>query len=425
MNTRHNHLPFSMLLALAWRNLWRNRRRTLLTLISISLGFALAVMFIGIGDGSHNSMIRNAIKLGDGHLVVQPNGYMQSPANYKFIADGQQINAQLEQLKIPASIQPRVTLQVLASTASNSVGAALEGIVSSDDPRVELLRGKLLQGQWFESSDKRGVAIGEGMARKLKVSVGSKLVLMAGTQQGDTQAQLGRVRAVFKSGIEELDNFLVFADVSFAQQFLIGEGADANAYPVTKFAIFLQNPKDVQFWKNRIDMTLQASQTVVLDWQTMMPQLLQFVMLDDAGNYVFLILIMTMLVFGIVNTVLMSVLERTREFGLLRALGLKKHQLMLLVLCETLLLSLLALLFGWVLGGGVHLWLSIHGLDLSSMMKSGTEIMGTFMDPIIYTELSWNRVWQITMVVFIATMSSGIYPAIKTARVTPVQALRT
>ncbi|MCW8928323.1 MAG: FtsX-like permease family protein, partial [Gammaproteobacteria bacterium] len=164
---------------------------------------------------------------------------------------------------------------------------------------------------------------------------------------------------------------------------------------------------------------------VVLDWQEMMPQLVQFIILDDAGNYVFLTLILIMVVFGILNTVLMSVLERTREFGLLRALGISRHHLLWLVFCESLLLSFLAVVIGWLVGGSTHLWFSHHGIDFSALMSGGTQMMGTFMDPVVYTELSRERVVQLTTIVFAATLASGIYPAIKAARVTPVEALRT
>jgi ABC-type lipoprotein release transport system permease subunit len=418
-------LPLAILIMLAWRNLWRHRRRTLITLSSIGIGFGLAVLFIGIGDGSHNSMIRNAIKLGEGHLTVQPRGYLEAPANYKYLADGTALKRQLASLDVAGKVVPRISLQVLASTANNSVGAALEGMDVSGDPRVEMLRPQLIDGSWLEPGDHRGILIGDGMARKLKAKIGSKVVLMAGTQGGDTQAQLGRVRGIFNSRVDELDDFLVLSDLNLARPFLLGEGAEAEREPLTRVAVFLDDPDTLAQWKARLRKGISSRQVVVLDWQEMMPQLVQFIVLDDAGNYVFLTLILIMVVFGIVNTVLMSVLERTREFGLLRALGLSRHHLLWLVFCESVLLSLLAVVIGWVVGGGTHLWFSTHGIDFSSLMAEGTAIMGTFMDPIVYTELSWDRVEQLTLIVFAATLASGIYPAVKAMRVTPVEALRT
>lgn len=419
------HLPLATLLMLAWRNLWRHRRRTVVTLVSIAFGFGLSVVMIGFTDGGHNNMIRNAIKLGEGHITVQPRGYLENPANHRYLADGKALASQIQALGVPGSVEPRISLQVLASTPANSVGAGLEGLASEDDARAKMLQPQLIDGSWFEVGDERGIVIGDGMARKLKARVGAKVVLMAGTQGGDAQAQLGRVRGIFDSRVDEMDDFLVLADIGLARLFLQGEGADASLAPATRFAIFLDDPDALAVWAQKLKTSLNSDTVVALDWREMMPQLVQFLFIDAAGSYIFLLLILVLVVFGIVNTVLMSVLERTREFGLLRALGLGRRHLLLLVFLESLLLGLLAVAVGWLLGGGAHLWFAYQGVNIGALMGDNTQMMGTFMDPIVYSELSWERVQQLTLLIFIATLASGIYPAIKAARVTPVQALRT
>lgn len=422
----HHHLPFWMLFMLAWRNLWRHRKRTLITLSSIAVGFGLAVLSIGIGDGSHNSLIRNAIKLGEGHLTVQPRGYLEAPANHKYLVNGLSLSKKLNALNVSGSIEPRISLQVLASTANNSVGVVLEGLSSGSDPRVEMLKSELVKGEWIKANDDRGIVIGAGMASKLKAKLGSKIVVMAGKKGGDSQAQLGRVRGIFKSQVPEMDDYLIFSDLRFATRFLEGEGADVAKQPITRFAIFLNDPDSLYDWKDKIKTAVENEQIIAMDWQEMMPQLVQFIIIDDAGNYVFLLLILIMVIFGVLNTVLMSVLERTREFGLLRALGLSRRNLLTLVFCESFLMGLLAIVVGWLVGGSIHFWFSQHGVDFTAMMgEGGNVMMGTFMDPIVYTELSWSRVTQLTTIIFVATLASGIYPAIKAARVTPVEALRT
>ena len=194
---------------------------------------------------------------------------------------------------------------------------------------------------------------------------------------------------------------------------------------MTRFAVFLDDPDSLATSASRLRQALDGTEVVALDWREMMPQLVQFIFIDDAGNYVFLLLILVMVVFGIVNTVLMSVLERTREFGLLRALGLGRRHLLGLVFFESLLLGLLALAFGWLLGGGGHAWFGHAGIDVTALIGENTAMMGTFMDPVIRTELSGARIWQLSWIIFAATLGSGIYPAIKASRVTPVQALRT
>ena len=243
-----------------------------------------------------------------------------------------------------------------------------------------MLKPHLVDGAWIEPGDLRGIVIGDGMAGKLKAKVGGKVVLMAGKQGGDSQAQLARVRGIFDSKVDELDDYLILGDIALARRFLEGEGADPAREPVTRFAVFLDDPDDMAAWKARLKAALESDRVAVLDWQEMMPQLVQFIMVDDAGNYIFLVLILIMVVFGILNTVLMSVLERTREFGLLRALGLARRQLLALVFCESLVLSLLAVTIGWIMGGGTHLWFSTHGIDIASVSYTHLRAHETVLD---------------------------------------------
>lgn len=425
MNIFESRSRWITLVLLAWRNLWRHRRRTIITLSSVALGFSLTVASIGLQDSSHNSMIRNGIQMGEGHITVQPREYMVSPANYRFIRDGKTLMHSLQQLGFEGRLAPRIALQVLANTASNSVGAMLEGVDMLNDPRVDQFKTRLQDGNWIADSDARGVVVGATMARKLKLKVGRKVVVMIGKRNGDPEAKLAIVRGIFKTGIDVMDSFFMVSSLEFTRSFLVAEGADAAQEPLTRVALFLHDADRMHYWTPLIKKQIQEPDIVALTWPEMMPDLLQFIAVDDGFNYVMFFLILFVVVVGILNTVLMSVLERTREFGLLRALGLSRDYLLALVFCESLLLSILAVAAGWVLGGGLHLYLAIYGIDFSSIVPEGTEVMGTVMDPIIRSELSMTRIVQLTVIIFVATLASGIYPAIKAARVTPIEALRT
>lgn len=419
------NLPFSTFTTLAWRNLWRHRRRTIITLSSIAIGFGLTVFSIGIQDNSHHSMVKNAINMGEGHITLQQKDYLASPANHRFIHKGAKTLKQVESLGMAANIAPRIFLQVLASTANNSIGAGIQAIKVETDPIKNILKPKLIDGEWLESSDKRGLLIGENMARKLKVKIGSKIVVMAGKKGGETEAQLGRVRGIFRSGSNELDSFLIITHLAFGQMFLVAEGANQADQPLTRIAVFLHDEKQLEISHKKISQVVSDPELSVLSWQQMLPLLVQYIVIDDASAYLIQIFILLIIVFGIVNTILMSVLERTREFGLLRALGLQRNSLVILVLCESLILSVLAVGFGWMLGGAIHWYVAVYGIDFSSMIPEGTTFAGTFMDPVVYSELSGKRIMQLTTIVFFTTLASGIYPAIKASKVTPIEALRT
>ncbi|MBE9515789.1 MAG: ABC transporter permease [Proteobacteria bacterium] len=425
MSIFESRMRFITLLSLAWRNIWRHRRRTIITLSSVAIGFSLAVAGIGLQDAGHNSMIRNGIQMGEGHITIQLKEYMATPANYRFIKNGKALMQSLQGLGIDGQVAPRIALHVLANTASNSVGAMLEGIDHDADPRADQLRSKLVTGSWLKSEDRRGVVIGSIMARKLKLKVGSKVVIMIGKRGGDPEANLALVRGIFTTGINEMDSFFMVSGVPFARRFLVAEGGVAEEQPLTRVAIFLNDGDGMEPWLIQIRHQVQEPGLVVLSWKQMMPQLLQYITIDDAFNYVLYFLILFVVVVGIINTVLMSVLERTREFGLLRALGMSRDYLLWLVFSESLVLSVLAVTVGWILAGGLHWYLAVHGVDFSAVIGEGTQFMGTVMDPIIRSELSPLRIIQLTVIIFIATLASGIYPAIKAARVSPVEALRT
>lgn len=433
-----------ILLRLAWRNLWRHPRRTLITASTITLGMVLAIFFISVGDGSHQAMVRQAIKMGHGHITIQPKEYLASPHNQLFLQNGLQLQAQLRQLGLPMQVAPRTELQVLCSTAYQSEGVRLLGLIPDEDPFVnELTKNHPLIGEPLARDDAQGVWIGMALANRLRVTVGSKIVTLAGRQGDDALSHLFRVRGVFKTGVKELDRYLMVSSIH-ASHHLLSENIDAVAQTATRLAVFLDAESSLIQQKEIITSRLfgfndgadkagvlstdgygVSQRVAVLSWQEVMPDLVQFIAVDDAGNYVFLALILVLVIFGIVNTVLMSVLERTREFGLWVALGLRPGYLWALVIIESIFLGLLSAAGGWFLGGLVYLWFSRKGLDLSGLMDAGTELMGTVMEPVIFAHLSWDRVIQLTMIVIVSTLLSGLLPAFKAARVSPLRAMRT
>lgn len=420
-----------VVLILACRNLWRHPRRTLITASTITIGLVMAIFFIGIGDGSHHAMVRQSIALGQGHITVQPAAYFSAPHNQLLLPDGLALKRILSAAVSSATIAPRIELQALASTAYQSEGVQVMGVTPEDPFLKELTRHQPIGGDPIDSADAQGVWLGTALAHRLQVTLGGKVVMMAGRQGDDALSHLVRVRGIFQTGITELDRYMMVSSLTATHPLLADPAEDAQG-SATRLAIFLPSDADLALAQEKIESLVTATgmqdtdgvSAVVMPWQEMMPDLVQFIAVDDAGNYVFLSLIMVLIVFGVVNTVLMSVLERTREFGLMVALGLSPGFVWLLVIAEALLLAGFASAIGWCLGGLVYAWFATQGLDLSGLIDSSTQVMGTVMDPIIYAHLSWARVGQLTSIVVGMTLLSGLYPAVKAARVSPLEAMR-
>lgn len=412
-----------LIFLLAWRNLWRNKRRTLITLLSIAVSFAFALVVQTLNDGAHSSLVRNGIRLGHGHISVQARGYAQNPANYKAINEFDDVLQRIKPLNIHGVLEPRITVNVLASTAHNSLPASIESGWSDKDTRLGVFKEFLIAGQWLSKDVNNQVIIGADMAAKLKVRLGQKVVFMYAGESGDTLAQVGRVKGIFQSHIETFDQFVVLSNLSFGQKLLLEEpGSLSN--PVTRVSITLEQQSQAWQVKQQLLGILAADAIEVVHWQEMMPDLLQFIQFDDIAGYVFLALILIMVVFGVANTLFMSLLQRSREFALLRVIGLSPGKLVVSTLLETIMLGGVALALGWVLFFVVYAYFSSYGIDLSAATESSLQVAEGIMDPIVYSELSWERAVQFTSVAFLSIVIIGIYPAVRAGKVSPLQAMQ-
>ena len=383
----------------------------------ISVGFALALISLGLADGFHNQMIRNAVRLGSGNLTVEHEDYPDAPSNDKLVAQASALGDRLRGVPGIRNVSERIIVMGLIYTADNSAGVAILGVDPASDMTRKTLEAEIIEGRYLKDNEKRGVLIGADLARRLRASVGGKAVVTAQDASGQISSQLVRVRGIFRTGINEMDGYLAQVSLPLARALLgVSEGA-------TQLAIFLENEKHQARIKEAIEPLVSAPQVAVFDWQEVMPDLVLFVQMDNAGAYIFMGIIMVVVALGILNTVLMSVLERTREFGLMVALGMEPRRLLVLVVLETTLLSLVSLGVGAVLGFGAHLYLAAYGFDMGFASQEQLTMAGTIVDSVLYSELAPARVLLLVGIVFSVTLVVGIYPAIRASRVDPVRAI--
>ena len=402
---------------LAWRNLWKNRRRTLITMTMISVGFALALISLGMADGFHNQMIRNAVRLGSGNLTVEHEDYPDEPSNDKLVVEASALRDRIRGVPGIRNVSERIIVMGLIYTADNSAGVAILGIDPASDMTRTTLEPEIVEGRYLKDNEKRGVLVGADLARRLKTSVGGKAVVTAQDASGQISSQLVRVRGIFRTGIDEMDGYLAQVSLPLARELLgVSDGA-------TQLAVFLEDERNQARIKARIEPLIPGPKAAVFDWEDIMPDLVLFVQMDNAGTYIFMGIIMVVVALGILNTILMSVLERTREFGLMVALGMAPLRLLVLVVLETAFLSLVSLGIGTILGFGAHLYFAEYGFDMGFVTQEQLTVAGAVFDSVLYSELVPARVLLLVGIVFSVTFLAGMYPAVRAARVDPVRAI--
>jgi putative ABC transport system permease protein len=421
-----------LLVKIGWRNLWRNPRGTLLTALALGLGLALLLVSLGLLDGLHEKMVSDGVRFGTGHVVIQAKGY-QDTGSPDLLLPAQVVSTTAEFLhtepmkRLVRGVSPRLLASGLLSSAANAAGVGIIGIMPKDERAVSLIPSRIVEGKNL-TDEQSGVVIGAELARKLEVKVGSKVVLMTQAVQqpdreatdpgeGGMQSTLLRVSGIFRTGVQAVDAHVVHLLLPVAQTLLGVPGR------VTQIAVLLEREGDSLMVARDLRKQLAGVAVEVLPWRESMPRLVQIFRLDQAFNYVMNGVVLAMVGLGILNTILMRVLERRYEFGLCKALGLRPLQLAGMILGESLALTAISLALGLALGSIVHYYISTFGLDLRWLFEGGAPSAFVF-DPIIYSRLSLTRIVSSVSIVFLTTTVISFYPALKAARTELPDALK-
>ncbi len=405
-----------LLTKLALRNLRRNLRRTLITTAAIALGLAL-LMFSSSGtDGICNNMIATGTGSQAGHVVVQ--GPEDLEAELKpVLADAPILAATITATLPDATITQRVFIDGLLASPTGTMGVGIGAVQPAIESSVNKVDDRLIEGEYLDD-DPRGIVLGSTLAESLDVGLGDKVVLMAQGADG-IESRMFRVRGIFSMGIDQIDGFYGQVTLPAAQELMgLGDG-------VHQIAAHLDSSRDTQRATADARDALPARDDLeVLSWQQALPSLAEYVAAEQAEIYVVYTVIFFMVGLGIVNTVLMSVLERMRELGVMLALGTSRRRLASLVLTEAALLGVFASAVGVALGLAIVLPLSSAGLDLSALTGGTMEVAGLPLDFTIYPDLDPVKLAFYVVGVWLLTVLSAVYPAWKATTLKPVECLQ-
>lgn len=404
----------NMIAKSAWRSVWRNKRRTIITVTSIGFGLAAALFFITFADGQYHKMINDGVRMQAGHITLEHPEYRDAPAVDLFVNDSSEIRREIEKLQGVEKVKLLVSGQGVARSGSGAVGIGFMGVEPSLEIQTSPIAKQVIKGEFLDDEDKRHVVIGTVLAKRLKLDIGKKLVLSTNDIHGNLVEELCRVKGIFSTGSDEIDGVYVLAPIEFARG-LMQIPEDAS----TQIGVLLEKQEKIKQVKKQIWNLLGSNEIVVLTWSEVMPDLTAFIKVDRGSNLIFQGIILTLVLFTIFNTILMSVLERKREFAVLLALGTSPNLLQAQVMMESVFLGLIGVFFGTVVGGSISWYYSIHGIDFSEMMSENMTVSGLAFDPVIYTHLTPGVFIMCGSIVFVATVLLSILPMRRAAN-TPI-----
>lgn len=399
----------------------------MLTSIAMVLGGTMLMISLPLGDGTHEAWIDSGVRMGNGHLTIQAPGFQTSRRIEDRLSAGARAAAEsalsrAELAPVIETVSPRITVEGLASSPAGARPASIVGVDPEAGAAFTIVDEKVIEGRYLEAGDELAAYVGDVLAEGLDLELGGRLVVTAQDATGEIAGQLLRVVGIFRTGVPEVDQSLVHIPIETAGAWL-SAGDD-----LSQIGVLVTGSDEVERTQQALERALaepiDAGKLVVMSWRESMPELDAAVKIDDFGNYLLHGILFTIIGLGVVNTVLMSVLHRRREFGVLRALGLTPRETGSLVLIEGGILAAVSSVAGILLGLFIVWYFWRDGLDFSAMWDEEWSFSGVVMDPVVIPLVRGARIVQVAIFMLSVGLLSSIYPAVKASRIDVTEAMK-
>jgi len=401
----------NQLFKMAFRDLGRNRRRSFFSALAVALGLALLILMASVVQGEMGSAIESAINLQSGHIQVRAVTYDENKSSLKWedlVQNPDQIASQIAALDLVKAATPRLFASGFLSTGNESAGVRIYGIdpaSAANDP----YREGVISGSFLTANDREGVLIGRPIADKLHLNAGDQVDLSVNTSDGNVDEQTFNVRGIYTTNTYGFDNSTIFLPLAKAQAITQTENHASTIF------VLLKDTSSTDSVVN----ALKVSNLKVLTWKDLNLLFVDFETMAQSYISIFYLIILAITASVIINTLIMSVYERTREIGILSAIGMRGGRIMVLFLAESSLLAVGGVIMGLVLGLLATTYFNRFGFYIGNMGLTGILISDT-----IYARLTLNDTISLTIMTFVVTLLAGLYPAVMASRMQPVEALR-
>ncbi|HED04876.1 MAG TPA: ABC transporter permease [Candidatus Fraserbacteria bacterium] len=400
---------------LAWRNVWRNRRRSVIIISAIAIGLAGVVVYEALTVGMTTQMVENIVGTSLGDIEIHHRGFQESKTLELAIDNPEQVLRLVRGTEHVSAAAPRVRAQGLVSSARASAGVQILGVDPTAEPAVSTIAHSLVRGRFLAAADEYAIYLGEALAKKLKVGLGRKVVLMAKGLAPGMASNAFRVVGTFQTASPNFDKMTVYIPLAAAQSLLSLEGK------ISEIAVRIDRQRSLEQVAATLRTKLAPNEYEVLTWKELVPNLVQMTQLWEEWVYLFAFVIYIAMVFGVTNTMLMVISERTRELGIMLALGTRPLRIFRMILIESALMGLVSVALGSAASFGVVWWLSLQGLDLGWFVR-GLSFLG--LSRIIYPVLTPSILLISGLSALVATVLAAIWPAWRAVRLEPVEAIR-
>jgi putative ABC transport system permease protein len=414
---------------IALRNIRRQLRRSLLTASAMILGIGLLMFIRALEGGAHLMYVDTATRMGTGHIALEHPDYMGSQDLVDRIA-ARDLELALRAVseEVPpgglVAVFPQVNVGGLAQSASSSIPVRIAGVDPELERDVSFFADKVVEGRFLEAGDRLEAVVGVGVAERLRLELGSRLVLMAAGAEGDLESQLVLVTGLFRTGVPEVDRGVVQLPLATAREWL-GLGGDATSVSV----ILASDDRTGEFAsavRDRLEAEgVGSDRLAIRPWWEAMPDLYAGLRADAVQTYVMLLILLAIVALAVVNSILMAVLNRTREFGVLRALGLSRLAVGGMVMIEGVILTLASGVLGMLLGLALSVGVFRDGVDISFLLGGEFAFAGSVVDPVIPPAILASDVIAILSIVVGIGILATLYPAWHATRIEPAEAMKT
>lgn len=403
-----------MLLKLAWRNLWRNRNRSLITMASVFFAVLLAILIASLQDGVYANLIKNAVGFYSGYIQVHKKNYWDERILDNTITYDRSVYGLLSQNSKIKSITSRLESFVLASFNDKTKGCFLSGINPDKEAQMISLKDKLIEGTFLTNDDK-ALLVGEGLAKRLGVKVKDTLVLISQGYHGATAAGKYPVKGVLKFSSLNLNDSFLFLPIKETQSLFSAENI------LTSYVIIPESNIELETLKSELTASL-GNEYEVQTWKELLPGLDEHIRMCTADGYIFIAVLYVLVSFGIFGTLLMMIAERSIEFGMLVTIGMKRRQLGLVVLCESILIVVIGSVLGAIFGIPLTYYFRFNPIQLTGKLGEAYKTLG--FDSSLVSSTNPQIVFTQTLIVLLIALTLSFYPMIKILGLKPEQALK-